>query len=75
MDDFYFSLDRSDGSTLCLAPLTNRKIKLSDLEILDTSGYFLYEKEGHDEFSAIRIIAQVFSLESALLLRDTFKMS
>lgn len=75
MSEFYFSVSLDNDRTLCLAPLTDRKIAISGQEIADPSGYFLYETRGSDEAGAVEIIAQIVSEEAVLRLRDMFKMS
>ena len=44
MAEHYFSTNIDNETTLCIAPLTNRRLAMSGQEISDTSGYFLYEK-------------------------------
>lgn len=75
MAEFYFSVNLDNDRTLCLAPLTDRRIALSGQEIPDPSGYFLFEKRSSDELGGIEIIAQVLSEEAAFRLRDMFKMA
>ena len=75
MEDLYFSASLPNGHTLCLAPLTDRKIQMASVEISDPGGYFLYEKQGTDDLGHIEIIAQVFSDDAALRLRDMFQLS
>ena len=74
MAEFYFSVNLDNDRTLCLAPLTDRKIALSGEEIADPSGYFLFETSSSDD-SAIEIIARVQSEEAAFRLRTMFKMA
>lgn len=75
MAQFYFSVNLDNDRTLCLAPLTDRKIALSGEEITDPSGYFLFETRGSDELGGIEIIARVMTEEAALRLREMFKMT
>ena len=74
MDDFYFSVNLDSERTLCLAPLTDRRLGMSGQDLADTSGYFLFEKRGEGEQAAIEVMAQVLTAEAALRLRDMFKM-
>ncbi len=74
MDDYYFSAQIDEHSTLCLAPLTDRNIELSGEAVPDPSGYFLYEKRGSAEAGQVEIIAQVHSAEAAFKLRDMLRM-
>jgi hypothetical protein len=72
MEDFYFSVALDDRRTLCLAPLTERRIAMADQDIPDPSGYFLFEKHNTGE---VEVIAQVLSEEAALRLRAMLNMS
>lgn len=75
MADFYFSVNIDSDRTLCVAPLTDRRIGMSGQEIDDPSGYFLFEKQGTGDFANIEIIAKVLTEDAALRLRDMFQMS
>lgn len=75
MHEYYFSVDLDDNRTLILTPLTDRWIEMSGDDVLDQSGYFLFEKSGTGESASIEIIAQVFSDEAALRLREMFNMA
>jgi len=75
MEDFYFSVNLDGERTLCLAPLTDRRISMADQEIADPSGHFLYEKHGSGETAKIEIIARVTSPEAVWRLRDMFNMA
>ncbi len=75
MEDFYFSVIIDRERTLCLAPLTHRRIAMSGQAIKDESGYFVFETRGSGECADVEIIAQVLSEESALRLRDMFNMT
>lgn len=70
MEDLYFSVNLENGHTLCLAPLTDRRLELAGDAVSDPSGYFLYEQTD----SSIEVIAQVFSLDAVLRLRAMFNM-
>lgn len=74
MDELYFSVELDDERTLCLAPLTDRRLSMSGQEINDPSGYFLYEQRGSGEFATVEIIAQIISDEALLRIRDAFNM-
>ena len=75
MAQFYFSVNIDNDRSLCIAPLTDRKIAMSGQEIADPSGYFLFERCESDEIGGIEIIAQILSEEAAFRLRDMFKMA
>jgi hypothetical protein len=74
MEAFYFTVTLDNERTLCLAPLTERRVAMSGQDLPDASGYFLYEKRGSGECADIEIIAQVLSEEAALRLRDMLGM-
>ena len=46
MGAYYFSKALDNYRTLCLAPLTERRLAEPGQEIQDVSGYFLFEKRG-----------------------------
>ena len=75
MGDLYFSVNLDDERTLCLAPLTDRRLSMSAQEIDDTSGYFLYEQRGSGEFATIEIIAKIISDDAVMRIREAFNMS
>lgn len=68
MTAFYFTASRNDGTTLCLAPLTDKQIEASGCELTDTSGHFLFER-GPEELDQVRILAQVVGLEAVESMR------
>ena len=74
MDELYFSVSLDNNRLLCIAPLTDRRLALSQQEIVHSGGYFLFEQRGSDEIGHVEIIAHVFSEEAALRLREIFKM-
>lgn len=75
MAQFYFSVNLNNDRTLCLAPLTERKLALAAEEIDDPSGYFLYEECASNQLARIEIIAKVTSEDAVLKLRDMFNMT
>ena len=74
MADYYFTASREDGTTLFLAPLTNRHIEASGQELPDTSGHFLYEADDSDP-DTVRIIAQVITTDAVLNLKAMLGMT
>jgi hypothetical protein len=75
MSAYYFSKALDNYRTLCLAPLTDRRIAESGQEIQDVSGYFLFEMRGFGDATEIDILAQALSDEAAFRLRDLFEMT
>lgn len=74
MADYYFSALLDNGATLCLAPLTERRLELSGEEVSDTSGYFLYQMQGSDAAQDVQILAHVPSEEAAWRLKAMLKL-
>ena len=74
MAQYYFSAKAGEDATLCIAPLTDRRIELSAEPIDDPSGYFLYRTRGGSEPSEVEIIAKLASREAALKLREMLGM-
>ena len=60
MANFYFSVNLDNDRTLCVAPLTNRKIAMAGVEVPDPSGYFLFRQRPSKEFGGVENNAQVF---------------
>jgi hypothetical protein len=74
MPEYYFSVRLDGNRTLHVAPLTNRRIAMSGQEIVDASGYFLFESYGSGDNAEIEILAQAVSEEAALRLLDMLNM-
>ncbi|TPM03636.1 hypothetical protein FJ960_14215 [Mesorhizobium sp. B2-3-11] len=75
MDEFYFSVNIDANRTLCLAPLTDRRLAMAGQELADTSGYFLFEQHGEGDFAKVEILAHVVSDDAVSRLRCQFNMS
>jgi hypothetical protein len=75
MDQIYLSVDLDENRTLCLAPLSDRRLAMSGQEIEDPSGYFLYEKFGEGDFAKIEILARIVSDAAVSRLRAQFNMA
>lgn len=74
MSEYYFSAKIDSETTICIAPLTNRRIELSGQQITDSSGYFLYKTRGGGEPSEVEILARIESEEAALKLKDMLSL-
>ncbi len=70
MAEYYFSAKISTDTTLCIAPLSRRRVELSGEEITDASGYYLYSTKGEGEPSDVHILARVTSEEAMWNLKD-----
>jgi hypothetical protein len=69
MDDLYLTVNTEEGTTLCLAPLSDRQISMATQEVADASGYFLFERHGSGEMERIEILAHLVSDEAADRMR------
>jgi hypothetical protein len=69
MTEYYFSVNQDDNISLCVAPLTGRRLAASGQDIRDTRGYFLFEQHGEGDNARIEILAQAVSADAALKLR------
>jgi hypothetical protein len=69
MSEYYFSAKLGNDITLCIAPITDRRLELSGENIDDKSGYFLFETKGGSEPSEVQILARVTSEEAAMRLK------
>lgn len=75
MAEFFMSAQLSDGVTLCVAPLSSRRIEQSGQTIEDQSGYFLYERRLRGNAEVVRIMAQVIDEDAALRLGELLRLS
>jgi hypothetical protein len=69
MAEYYFSSRIDSNTTLCIAPLTERRAGMVVEEIDDTSGYFLYQMRTAGQQSEIEVLARITSEEAAFRLR------
>lgn len=69
MADYYFSAKVDDETTICIAPITDRRIELSGEKVDDKSGYFLFETKGGAEPNEVQILARLTSEDAALRLK------
>ena len=70
MAEYYFSARVDSDTTLCIAPITKKRVELSGQDIRDTSGYFLYQTKGGGDPGEVEIIARLESEEAALKLKE-----
>jgi hypothetical protein len=70
MSEYYFSAKIDSETTLCIAPLTDKRVELSGEKIEDRSGYFLYQTKGDGEPAEVEIIARLTSEAAALRLKE-----
>ncbi len=74
MPEYYFSKEIDNETSLCIAPLTDKRIELSGETVEDPSGYFLYEIKGKGEPYHVNIIARLTSEESAFQLKEILSL-
>jgi hypothetical protein len=74
MSEYYFSAKIDSHTTLCIAPLTNKRVELSGEKIDDMSGYFLYQTKGDGEPGEVEIIARLTSEDAALRLKEMLSL-
>lgn len=75
MSEYYFSARIDSRTTLCIAPITNKRVELSGQDVVDRSGYFLYQTKGQDgEPSEVEILARLESEEAALRLKEMLSL-
>ncbi len=75
MGEYYFSKEIDSETSLCIAPLTDKRIELSGETIDDASGYFLYEVKGGGEPDEVRILARIASEEAAFQLKQILELT
>lgn len=63
MAEYYYTASRGDGTTLYIAPLTERLKAAAGQELPSEGGHFLFERNDHDP-TAVRILAHLFSEEA-----------
>jgi hypothetical protein len=74
MSAYYFSAKIDTDTTLCIAPITDRRVELSGQQVSDRSGYFLYQTRGNGEPREVEIFARLESEEAALRLKDMLSL-
>jgi hypothetical protein len=66
--DYYLSAQVDQETTLCISPMTARRLALSCDEVEDESGHFLYVIRGGDEPREVEILARLTSDEAVFKL-------
>jgi hypothetical protein len=74
MPEYYFSKKIDSTTTLCIAPLSDRRIELSGEQVDDPSGYFLYKTMGLAEPNEVEILARLTSEEAAFRLKELLSL-
>jgi hypothetical protein len=74
MEGFFLTVQLSDGRSLCVSPLSDRRVKQSGQQLDDLSGYFLYEKKIRGHIEEVEVMARVLTEEAALRLAEMLGM-
>jgi hypothetical protein len=75
MSEYYVTADLSDGSRLCISPLSDHLFAAAESEFTDNRGHFLYRRNNPSDADDISIIAQLSSEESIFVLSHLLKMT
>lgn len=67
MNALYLSANVSDDASLCIAPLSKRKIAACGQDPLDAAGYFLFEQR-HGDPDGVEVLARIETEEAAIRL-------
>lgn len=73
MADYYYTASRGDGTTLYIAPLTDRVIDAAGQELPAQGGHFLFERSDADP-SEVRVIAHLMSDEAVFEMRTLLNL-
>jgi len=69
MAEYYYKASRGDGTTLYIAPLTDRARDAAGQELPTAGGHFLFERRDNDP-SDVRVIAHLVSDEAVFEMRQ-----
>lgn len=75
MAEYYFSAPLDNQTTICLAPLSDRRIEMAGAQLEDESGYFLYTVSHSTQPERVEILARIHSDEAVWTLRSMFGLS
>ena len=74
MDQYYFSTNIGNATSLCISPLSDVRAAAAGLDPNQAEGYFLYERTQTGAAAEISVIAQVMSDEAAFRLSQMLNM-
>jgi len=69
MAEYYYRASRGDGTSLYIAPLTDRAIEAAGQDLPTSGGHFLFERRDDDP-TAVRVIAHLVSEEAVFEMRQ-----
>jgi len=75
MSEYYLSAPLDNETTICVAPLSDRRLEMSGEELADKSGYFLYTVRHTTQPETVNILARIHSEEAVWHLKDMFGLS
>jgi hypothetical protein len=70
MTEYYFSAQVDRETTLCISPMTSRRLELCGEDIDDESGHFLYLLKGGAEPREVEILARLATDDAIFRLRE-----
>lgn len=73
MADYYYKASRGDGTSLYIAPLTDRAIDAAGQELPTQGGHFLFERRDDDP-TEIRVIAHLISDDAVFEMRTLLNL-
>ena len=75
MADYYLSADLDNETTLCLSPLTDKRLELAGAEMADVSGLFLYTVQRSCQPERVEILARVATEDAVWRLKSMFGLN
>lgn len=69
MADYYYKASRGDGTTLYIAPLTDRAKDAAGQDLPSDGGHFLFERRDSDP-TEVRVIAHLVSDDAVFEMRQ-----
>lgn len=69
MAEYYYRASRGNGTTLYIAPLTDRAIDAAGQDLPTSGGHFLFERRDDDP-TEVRVIAHLVSDDAVFEMRQ-----
>lgn len=73
-DQYYFSSNIDNATSLCISPLSDNRAAAAGLDPNQAEGYFLYERTQTGAAAEISVIAKVISADAAFRLSRMLKL-
>ncbi|MDX7953512.1 hypothetical protein P7D22_20310 [Lichenihabitans sp. Uapishka_5] len=74
MDALYLSAETGEDASLCIAPLSKRKVLACGHNPQTSAGYFLYEQK-HGDPDGVEILARIESEEAAIRIAGLLRLT